>query len=91
MGFVGAVRIAAPFAVPAPDLTVGNRVRVAAACLHDPRGGIVFADPSDPLDAEASWRLLPDELARRGGRALWGDYYWRVLLASRFTHSHTLA
>ena len=36
--FVGAVRVAAPFVVPAPDLTVGNRLRVALACLHDPAG-----------------------------------------------------
>ena len=62
-GFVGAIRVAAPFVVPAPDSTVGNRLRVSLACLHlnpapsspatAPYGTVVVADPKDEFDLEA--------------------------------------
>lgn len=63
--FVGAVRLAAPYVVPAPDLTVGNRLRVALTCLHDPPRGVVVADPGDPTD----WPCDPKRGSGSGGRA----------------------
>ena len=48
--FVGSLRIAAPFAVPAADLTVGNRLRVVLTTLHDPGRGVIVADAEDPVE-----------------------------------------
>lgn len=99
-GFVGAIRIAAPYVVPAPDLTVGNRLRVSLACLHlnpppnaAPHGAVVVADAKDEFDfltdtaaigRDASINYLePDHEAGSNGH-VWGDYYWRVLLQSKY-------
>jgi hypothetical protein len=93
-GFVGAIRLGGPYVVPAPDLTVGNRLRVAMACLHSPITGFVVADTYDEFDLDpSSHHLEPDigvsassssKRSNSGGGGQWRDYYWRTLLHSHY-------
>lgn len=80
-GFIGAIRLHGPYVIPAPDLTIGNRLRVALTCLHSPHSGFVVADTNDYYDLREEFALVRDH-GKLGDT--WRDYYWRVLLESSY-------